>query len=162
MEGMKLIVPLLVLGAGSVFVLSLTATDTALVEEVVAKCNSDIVTRGDLDRARRELIESLRASGVVGDELEEQLAEGEKNLLRDRIDQLMLTEKARDLNINVDTEVSKYLSAIQSESKIADPESFQAYIKERSGVSFEDYKQGVKNHYLTERVIREEVTERWR
>ena len=49
----------------------------------MAKCNGDIITRGDLDRARRELIESLRANGVVGDELEKQLAEREKNLLRD-------------------------------------------------------------------------------
>ena len=151
---------LLVLGASGVFGLSLAAADTAIAEEIVAKCNGDIITRGDLDRARRELIETLRASGVVGDELEKQLAEREKNLLRDRIDQLILTQKAKDLNINVDSEVSNRLSAIQSDSKIADPERFQAYIKERSGMSFEDYRQGMKSQYLTQRVIREEVIEK--
>ena len=87
-----------------------TAADSAVVEEIVAKCNGDIVTRGDLDRSRRELIETLRASGVVGDDLEKQLAEREKNLLRDRIDQLILAQKAKDLNINVDGDVSKQLS----------------------------------------------------
>ena len=89
-----------------------------MVEEIVAKCNGDIVTRGDLDRARRELIETLRANGIVGDELEKQLADREKNLLRDRIDQLILTQKAKDLNINVDSDVSKQMAAIQSDSKI--------------------------------------------
>jgi peptidyl-prolyl cis-trans isomerase SurA len=160
MEYMKLFVPLLVLGSSCMCALSLLAADSAIVEEIVAKCNGDIVTRGDLDRSRRELIETLRASGVVGDELEKQLTEREKNLLRDRIDQLILAQKAKDLNINVDSEVSKQMSAIQSDSKIADPEKFQAYIKEQSGMSFEDFKQEMKNRFLTQRVIREEVTEK--
>jgi peptidyl-prolyl cis-trans isomerase SurA len=157
---MKLLVPLLVLGFSGAFALSLAAADSAVVEEIVAKCNGDIITRGDLDRSRRELIETLRAAGVVGDDLEKQLTEREKNLLRDRIDQLILAQKAKDLNINVDTEVSKQLSAIQSDSKIADPEKFQAYIKEQSGMSFEDFKQEMKNRFLTQRVIREEVSEK--
>jgi peptidyl-prolyl cis-trans isomerase SurA len=160
MEGMKLFVPLLVLGSSGVFALGLLAADSAVVEEIVAKCNGDIVTRGDLDRSRRELIETLRASGVVGDDLEKQLTEREKNLLRDRIDQLILAQKGKDLNINVDGEVSKQLSNIQSDSKIPDPEKFQAYIKEQSGMPYEDFKQEMKNRFLTQRVIREEVSEK--
>ena len=136
------------------------AADSAVVEEIVAKCNGDIVPRGDLDRARRELIETLRANGVVGEELEKQVAEREKNLLRDRIDQLILSQKGKDLNINVDPDVSKQLSAIQSDSKIADPEKFQAYLKEQSGMSYEDFKQEMKNRFITQRVIREEVSEK--
>ena len=160
MEDMKLFVPLLVLGSSCVFALILRAADTAVVEEIVAKCNGDIITRGDLDRARRELIETLRANGLAGDELEKQLTEREKNLLRDRIDQLILAQKAKDLNINVDNEVTKQLAAIQSDSKIPDPEKFQAYIKEQSGMSFEDFKQEMKTRFLTQRVIREEVSEK--
>ncbi|HTC90689.1 MAG TPA: peptidylprolyl isomerase [Bryobacteraceae bacterium] len=157
---MKLFLPLLVVGASCVFALSSVAADLAVVEEIVAKCNGDIVTRGDLDRSRRELIEGLRANGVVGDELEKQLAEREKNLLRDRIDQLILAQKGKDLNINVDSDVSKQMAAIQSDSKIADPEKFQAYIKEQSGMPFEDFKLEMKNRLLTQRVIREEVTDK--
>ncbi len=154
-------VPLLVLGSSCVCALSLAAADTAIVEEIVAKCNGDIITRGDLDRARRELIETLRESGVVGDDLEKQLAEREKDLLRDRIDQLILAQKAKDLNINVDSEVSKQMSAIQTDSGIADPEKFQTYVKERSGgTSYEDFKQEMKNRFLTQRVIRDEVSEK--
>lgn len=165
MENMKLSVPLLFLGLSGVFALALPAADTSpagttVVEEIVAKCNGDIVTRGDLDRARRELIESLRASGLTGDEFEKQLAEREKNLLRDRIDQLILTQKAKDLNINVDSDVAKQMAAIQSDSKIADPEKFQEYIRQQSGMSYEDFKQEMTNRFLTQRVIRQEVTEK--
>jgi peptidyl-prolyl cis-trans isomerase SurA len=159
MESMKLFVPLL-LGSSCVFsALSLVAADT-VVEEIVAKCNGDIITRGDLDRSRRELMETMRESGLVGDELEKQLAAREKDLLRDRIDQLVLAQKAKDLNINVDTEVTKQLAAIQSDSKLADPEKFQEYIKERAGMSYEDFKQEMKTRFLTQRVIREEVSEK--
>jgi peptidyl-prolyl cis-trans isomerase SurA len=160
MEGMKLLVPVLVLGSVCVAAANLAAADLNVVEEIVAKCNGDIVTRGDLERGRRELIETLRASGVSGVELEQQLAEREKNLLRDRIDQLVLTQKGKDLNINVDNEVSKQMAAIQSDAKIADPEKFQEYIKEQSGgMSFEDFRQEMKSRALTQRVIREEVSE---
>ena len=152
--------PEIVLGLSCLFTIHLAAAEVGIVDELIAKCNGDIITRADLDRARYELIETLRAASLIGDELEKQLTEREKNLLRDRIDQLILTQKAKDLNINVDGEVSKRLSAIQSDSKIVEPERFQAYIKERSGVSFEDYKQDLKNQYLTERVIREEVIEK--
>ena len=153
-------VPLLVLGSSCVCALSLAAADTAIVEEIVAKCNGDIITRGDLDRSRRELIETLRENGVVGDDLEKQLADREKDLLRDRIDQLILAQKAKDLNITVDTEVSKQMSAIQTNSGIADPEKFQDYLKQQSGMSFEDFKQEMKNRFLTQRVIRDEVSEK--
>jgi len=157
---MKLLVPPLVLLSAGLAAGTLAAADLNVVEEIVAKCNGDIVTRGDLDRSRRELIETLRANGISGAELEQQLAEREKNLLRDRIDQLVLAQKGKDLNINVDSEVSKQLAAIQSDSKIADPEKFQAYLKEQSGMSYEDFKQEMKNRFLTQRVIREEVSEK--
>src|SRR6202050_1858531 len=98
MEDMMLRVSLLVLGSVGLAAVHLAAADLNVVEEIVAKCNGDIVTRGDLDRSRRELIESLRANGVSGAELEQQLAEQEKNLLRDRIDQLLLQQKGKDLN----------------------------------------------------------------
>jgi peptidyl-prolyl cis-trans isomerase SurA len=159
-EDMKLRVPLLVLGSIGLAAAYLAAADLNVVEEIVAKCNGDIITRGDLDRSRRELIESLRAAGVSGLELEQQLGDRAKNLLRDRIDQLLLTQKGKDLNINVDSEVSKQLATIQSDAKIPDPDKFQAYIKEQSGMSFEDFKQEFKNRFTTQRVIREEVTEK--
>ncbi len=163
---MKLLVPVLALGFGAAFASALPAADipntpsSKVVEEIVAKCNGDIVTHGDLDRSRRELIETLRNQGLVGEDLEKQVALREKDLLRDRIDQLILVQKAKDLNINVDGDISKQLATIQSDSKIADPERFQEYVKEQSGMSFEDFKDEMKNRLLTQRVIREEVTEK--
>src|SRR5580704_11467945 len=152
---MKVLVPLAILACSSVF-----AADIPIVEEIVAKCNGDIVTRGDLDHSRKQLIEALRHQGLNGPALEEALQEQEKNLLRDRIDQLLLVQKGKDLNISVDSEIAKRMAAIQKDSGIADPEKFQDWVKEQAGMPFEDFKSDMKNDMMRQRVIRQEVGER--
>jgi len=152
---MKVLVPLAILASGSLF-----AADLAMVEEIVAKCNGDIITRGDLDHSRKQLIEALRHEGLTGPAMEQTLQEQEKNLLRDRIDQLLLVQKGKDLNISVDSEVAKRIAQIQKDSGIADPEKFQDWVKEQAGMPFEDFKGDMKNDMLRQRVIRQEVGER--
>jgi peptidyl-prolyl cis-trans isomerase SurA len=152
---MKVLVPLAILASGSLF-----AADLAMVEEIVAKCNGDIITRGDLDHSRKQLIDALRHEGLTGPAMEQTLQEQEKNLLRDRIDQLLLVQKGKDLNISVDSEVAKRLAQIQKDSGIADPEKFQDWVKEQAGMPFEDFKGDMKNDMLRQRVIRQEVGER--
>jgi hypothetical protein len=152
---MKSLAPLAILTFGSLF-----AADLATVEEIVAKCNGDIVTRGDLERTRRQLIGDLREGGLAGPAIERALGDREKNILRDRIDQLLLVQKAKDVSVNVDAEVTKRVAAIQSESGLADPDKFHDYIKEKSGQSFEDFRDEMKKSLLTQRVIRQEVSEK--
>lgn len=156
MEYMKVLVPLVLFFASA----PVFAADLAVVEEIVAKCNGDIITRGDLDRSRKQLIESLRHEGLSGPPFEQTLQAQEKNLLRDRIDQLLLVQKGKDLNINVDSEVAKRMASIQKDSGIADPEKFQDWVKEQAGVPFEDFKGDMKNDMLRQRVIRQEVGEK--
>ncbi len=139
---------------------SLFATDLKVVEEIVAKCNGDIVTRSDLDKARIDLTEALRGEGLAGAALDEKVAAESKHLLQDRIDNLLLVQKAKDVNINVDAELAKRVAAVQKQSGIADPDKFHEWVKEKTGgVSFEDFRNDMKNQMLRERVIRQEVGE---
>jgi peptidyl-prolyl cis-trans isomerase SurA len=153
MVDMRLVVPFLVLGP-----IALWSADL-VVEEIVAKCNGDIVTRGDIERSRKELAENLQRDGVSGIALENAVKQKEKDLLRDRIDRLLLVQKAKDLNINVDGEITKRMASIQRDSGVADPEKFQDWIKEQSGLPYEDFKQEMKNSLLTDRVVHQDVTE---
>jgi len=153
---MQLLLPIALVVSGSLF-----AAEIGTVEEIVAKCNGDIVTRTDLDRARQQLITELRENGLAGSALEQALAEREKNVLRDKIDQLLLVQKAKDLDINVDSDVTKQMAKIQQDSGIADPDKFHEYIKEQTnGLSFEDFKDEMKKGMLTQRVIRQEVSDK--
>ncbi len=136
------------------------AADVAVIEQIVAKVNGDIITRGELDRSRRQLEADMRQRGAQGPQLEEALQERQKNILRDKIDQLLLVQKGKELNVNVDTELAKYMAELQVRSKIGDPEKFQAYVKEQTGMAFEDFKSEAKNGMLTQRVIGQEVQSR--
>jgi parvulin-like peptidyl-prolyl isomerase len=150
--------------AGLLFAGSLSAADKptttnhfTIVDEIVAKVNGDIVSRDELQRLGRELEQELKAQGDSGPKLEQDLQSQEKNVLRDRIDQLLLVQKGKELNINVDTEVAKYFADLQRRAKIIDPEKFHEYIRQQSGMSFEDFQQETKNQMLTRNVIGQEV-----
>jgi len=152
---MKFLVPLLMAASASLF-----ATDLTVVEEIVAKCNGDIVTRSDLDKAQKELTEAYRREGLTGAALDEKIAQESKHLLQDRIDNLLLVQKAKDLDIKVDTELAKRVADVQKQSGIADPDKFHDWVKEQSGgTPFEDFRNDMKNQMLRERVIRQEVGE---
>jgi parvulin-like peptidyl-prolyl isomerase len=69
------------------------------------------------------------------------------------------------MNLNVDSDVNKELAEIQrrvtaQQPEMADPEKFQAFVREQTGMPYEDYKGETKNRYLSQRVIREEVGRR--
>lgn len=133
------------------------AADITTIEQIIAKVNGDIVTRTELERLRKQSEAELRQRGANAQQIAAAMKEREPDTLRDRIDQLLLIQRGKDLSINVDAEVSKYLANIQSENKIAEPEKFQAWIKEQTGMSFEDFRAEIKNSYLSQRVIGQEV-----
>ncbi|MCC6367174.1 MAG: peptidylprolyl isomerase [Bryobacterales bacterium] len=138
-------------------VASLFAADVTTIEEIVAKVNGDIVTRTELARSRTQLEAELRQQKLTGAQLEQALKDREGQMLRDRIDQLLLVQKAKDLNINVEAEVSKQLAEIQKRLNIADTEKFQQAVRDNLGTPFEDYKNEMRNSLLTDRVIRQEI-----
>ena len=134
-----------------------SAAEITVIEEIVAKVNGEIITRGDIERTRKQMEAAMREQGATGQRLTEAMADGDKNILRERIDQLLLQSKGKELNLNVDSEVAKQLADIQRKSGITDPDKFQQYVRDQTGMSYEDYKNDRKNDLLTNRVIRQEV-----
>jgi peptidyl-prolyl cis-trans isomerase SurA len=146
--------------------LSLFAADNPpnvkVVEEIAAKVNGDIITRGELEKKRMEMEIDARRQGLKGDQLKQTVNEYAGNILREQIDQLLLVQRAKDLNINVDTEVNRRLAEIQLQQKgahpeLADPDKFQSFIRDQTGMPFEDFKQQMRNQMLTQRVMGQEV-----
>lgn len=154
---MRLSSVIVTLLAGIAIVGSVSAAEITVVDEIIAKANGEIVTRNDIDRTRKQMESSYRQQGLTGARLEEALKDGERNILREKIDQLLLLSKAKELNINVDTEVNKQLADIQSKVKISDPDKFQEFVRQETGSTYEDYKNEMKNQAMTNRVVRQEV-----
>jgi parvulin-like peptidyl-prolyl isomerase len=132
-------------------------TQVRVVEEIVAKVNGKIITRGELERQRARIRMEYEKQGLIGAALEQAVNKTAADALRDQIDQLLLVQKAGELNINVDADVNRRVADIQRESGIADPDKFHDWVREQSGESFEDLKDAFKNQILTQRVIGEEV-----
>jgi parvulin-like peptidyl-prolyl isomerase len=142
------------------------AADVRVVEEIAVKVNGDIITRGELAEQMRETELYLRQEQhLSGPALQAALQEQQKDMLREKIDELLLVQKGKDLDIKVDADVIKRLGQMQLEAqkadpKLADQDKFQAYIAEGTGMPFEDFKLKLTNSYLTHKVISNEVGSR--
>jgi peptidyl-prolyl cis-trans isomerase SurA len=136
------------------------AADPQVVEEIVAKVNGDVVTRGDLRQKRAEVVEALRAQGLKGTSLDDAARKQETNILRDEIDELLLVQKAKDSDINVDSDVNRQLAAVQVESGITDTDKFHEFVRQQTGMSFEDSRDKLKRDRLVQRVVGQEVMSR--
>jgi len=135
------------------------AGDVTIMEEIVCKVNGDIITRTEMAKARRDVESELRGNGLSGARLEEAFDAQSKDILREKIDELLLVQKAKELNLKVDAEVTKRLAGIQSAARIVDEDRFHEYIREHmGGMPFEDFKDELTKRALREAVVREEVS----
>jgi peptidyl-prolyl cis-trans isomerase SurA len=137
-----------------------SAADVRVVEEIVAKVNGDIITRGELQRNQQMLEQDLRSKGVNGARLQEEVKLAEKDELRNQIDQLLLVQRGKDLNLKVEGDVTRRLAEIQVDSKVTDPDQFHLWLQQQTGMPFEDFKQQMTNQLLTQKVIGEEIGSR--
>ena len=131
-----------------------TGNTSNVIEEIVARVNSDIVTRTELQHSKDELRQELHQQ--YGDKADTMTAQRDKDLLRDLIDQQLLLQKAKEKGLNGDTELIKRLDEMRKQMGLSSMDELEKSAKEQ-GVSFEDFKQNLKNQILTQMVIREEV-----
>src|SRR5262245_62167481 len=94
-----------VVGAFLATFAGIATAEVKVVEQIVAKVNGDIITRGELDRSRQALELELKQQSLPAAKTQEILKEREADALKDQIDQLLLVQKAKELNINVNAEV---------------------------------------------------------
>ncbi len=131
---------------------------TKVVERIIARVNSDIITQRQFEQKKRDLQAQL-AREYTGAELDTQFKEQSKNLLRDLIDQDLMVQKAKDLDIKVEPEVVKRLDEIRKESKFATQEELQAEV-EKQGMVWKDFEDNIRRNLLMREVIGREVGSR--
>src|SRR5580704_9562447 len=131
--------------------------DDAVIEEIIARVNNQIITRSEYLHSKDELKkEAQQQDPVNADKI---VAERDKDVLRDLIDQELPRAKGKDLGITADTEVIKKLDEMRKDMK---PESREELEKaaQSQGISFEDFKQNLRNQIITQQVIGKEVGSR--
>jgi len=144
-----LIVPVLL-----VLVLSTAFAADTVIQEIVARVNNQIITRSEYGRSREELRkEAQQQDPVNADKL---IADRDKDVLRDLIDQQLLLDKGKELGITADTELIKKLDQMRKDMNLDSMEELEK-AAQGQGVSFEEFKQNMRNQIITQQVIGREV-----
>jgi peptidyl-prolyl cis-trans isomerase SurA len=125
-----------------------------VVEEIIARVNNQIVSRSEYLRSKEQLRqEAQQQDAAHADKI---VAEREKDVLRDLIDQQLLLEKGKDLGITGDTELIKKLDEMRKQMNLESMDDLEKAAVGQ-GVSFEDFKQNMRNQIITQQVIGKEV-----
>jgi len=128
-----------------------------VVEEIIARVNNQIITRAEYLRSKDQLKQEAQQQDPAN--ADKIVAEKDKDVLRDLIDQQLLLEKGKDLGITADTEVIKRLDEMRKEMKLESMEDLEK-AAQAQGIGFEDFKQNLKNQIITQQVISKEVGSR--
>jgi peptidyl-prolyl cis-trans isomerase SurA len=132
---------------------ALLSADT-VVEEIIARVNSSIITRSDFARSKEQLKDEIKQQDPGS--VDKQVAEKERDILRDLIDQQLLLEKGKDLGLTADTELIKKLDEMRKQMNLDSMEELEKAAQSQ-GISYEDFKQNLRNQIITQQVIGREV-----
>jgi peptidyl-prolyl cis-trans isomerase SurA len=125
-----------------------------VVEEIIARVNNQIITRSEFARSKDQLRDEVKQQNP--NDADKVYAEREKDVLRDLIDQQLLLDKGKDLGITGDTELVKRLDQMRKDMNLPDLEALEKEAS-KQGISWEDFKQNMRNQIITQKVIGEEV-----
>ena len=132
---------------------ALSPADT-VVEEIIARVNSEIITRTEYVRSRDQLKQEVQQQDTAS--ADRAFAEKQRDVLRDLIDQQLLLQKGKDLGITGDTELIKRLDEMRKQMNLATMEELEK-AAESQGASYEDFKQNLRTQIITQKVIGQEV-----
>jgi peptidyl-prolyl cis-trans isomerase SurA len=125
-----------------------------VVEEIVARVNNQIITLSEFQRSKDQLRDDVKQQDAAN--ADKSFSDREKDVLRDLIDLQLLLEKGKDLGITGDTELVKRLDQMRKEMKLETMEDLEKAAASQ-GISYEDFKQNMRNQIVREKVIGEEV-----
>jgi len=140
--------------AAGIFVLPIALSADTVVEEIIARINNEIITRSEYVRSREQVKQEAQQQDAAN--ADKIFAERQRDVLRDLIDQQLLLQKAKDLGITGDTELIKRLDEMRKQMNLGTMEELEK-AAEAQGVSYEDFKQNLRNQIVTQRVIGQEV-----
>src|SRR6267142_4078532 len=130
-----------------------------VVEEIIARVNNEIITRSEYDKAMATGEDEIRQdcnAKCTPEQLQAALEDRRKTALRDLIDQSLLAQRGKDMGISVETDVVKQLDQIRISNKLGSMDDLEKAVSSQ-GLNWEDFKNGIRNRILTQKVISQEV-----
>ena len=127
-----------------------------VVEEIVALVNDDIITLSDYRTQFDQTVAQLRAAQMPQEEYDKQYATVKKELLNAMITELLLLQKARELNLNVSDQVKARIEQIKTDNNMTSDADLRRAI-EQHGMTYETWFKQYEEGMMRMAVIYTEV-----
>jgi parvulin-like peptidyl-prolyl isomerase len=131
-------------------------SDVRPVDEVIARVNAGVIMRSAFESAQRELLEELKKRNLPPEELEKQFNEWKPRILDDLINSQLLAQRAKDLSINVDAQVSQQLLRLMKENNCDSDKCLEQKMRD-AGLDIEEFKRIIGENFSRRAVLGQEV-----
>jgi len=132
------------------------AQEPTVLNEIIVRVNTDIITLAAYQRNKQDLENELKQKNLQPAQFKEESDKLVGELLQTMIDERLLAQKARELDIDVEAQVNQQWIQIAQDNKFKTVREFEEAIKEQ-GISPEAMRESLKISLLRDAVIRQEV-----
>lgn len=143
--------------AGVLLLSGTSLAETTTFEEIICRVNNDIITKSEYEEAVN--LFKLRVQSqkkLSGEQLAQAVREGEKDLLKNMIEERLLVQKAVELGMTADTDVIKYLDRLRKENNLPSIETLEQEMRGQ-GINPVEFRKRIKEQSLKEQVLGREV-----
>jgi parvulin-like peptidyl-prolyl isomerase len=134
------------------------AAPPKIINRIICRVNNEIITQMQFEREQQKLRTDL-GEKYSGAELETKVRQQSADLLRSMIDEDLLVQKAKDENINVETDIIKQLDQIRQANHLNSLQDLEKEV-EQQGMVWEDFQDRIRRQLLVQQVIEREVGSR--
>jgi peptidyl-prolyl cis-trans isomerase SurA len=131
-------------------------SDLTPLDEVIARVNTEVILRSAFERELKMYIEEFKNRGKKDEEIEKELAELRAKILDGLIDQQLLTQRAKELSMDVEDRVNEQLVRIMKEVGCDSVDCLEQKMRE-VGVDIGEQKRGLRSKFLSDAVLGREV-----
>jgi peptidyl-prolyl cis-trans isomerase SurA len=129
-----------------------------IINRIICRVNNEIITQRQFEREQQKLRDDL-GQRYSGAELETHVRQQSADLLRSMIDEDLLVQKAKDEDINVETDIIKQLDQIRESNHLNSLQDLEKEV-EKQGMVWEDFQDHMRRQLLVQQVIEREVGSR--
>ncbi len=143
--------------AGVLLLSGTSLAETTTFEEIICRVNNDIITKSEYEEAVNLFkLRTQAQQKLSGEALAKAVREGEKDLLKNMIEERLLVQKAVELGMTADTDVIKYLDRLRKENNLPSIETLEQEMRGQ-GINPVEFRKRIKEQSLKEQVLGREV-----
>ena len=128
----------------------------SLLDQVIARVNTEVILMSAFERELKSYIEEYKQRGKKDEEIEKELTELRAKILDGLIDQQLLTQRAKELSVDVEGQVNEQLVRLMKEVTCDSLECLEQKMRE-VGVDINEQRRGMRTKFMSDAVLGREV-----